>query len=88
MEADARGAPAFARTGSTSSNKQDGMRMREYYAAHCPMTITEAWSLFSRTHTGGDRHVAEAMENWPAFMEFYAQRRFEYADAMIKEGRL
>lgn len=69
-------------------DRHDSIRLREYFAAHCPMTVTEAWAMFSRLSTGGDYPITEAKtSHFPEFMKFYAQRRFEYADAMMKENR-
>jgi hypothetical protein len=90
MEIDKRGLPAFP---VPAQVKSEGMRMREYYAAHCPMTMSDAYEIWA-----GQRHERRAGDSVMSlqlrraderggFMRWWAQMRFEYADAMIKTNR-
>jgi hypothetical protein len=75
--------PAFPRTaydgkGETGSpfphHEQDGMTLRDYFAATYPITLTEflrGWKLTNGTST-------------PEALEAYADIRVSYADAMLK----
>jgi hypothetical protein len=69
------GGQAFARSGSRDIrgygvDDQEGMSMRQYYAAHAP-AMTEQWYLDSG---GTSRHWLDAQAEWS----------WAYADAMLK----
>lgn len=75
------GGPAFACSGlSGLPNDQflygnNGMSLREYFAAHCPITLSEflmGWKLAKEAPT------EVALARFAAF-------RFDYADAMLYE---
>mgnify|MGYP001588333858 CR=1 FL=1 len=55
---------------SSTRAEANGMLLRDYFAAHCPITIEDAGN-FNRGYTGD-------------FMDFYAKIRIQYADAMLK----
>lgn len=64
----------------------NGISRREWFAAQAPITMKQAWSLWadgSRLPFG--KTVAGETERRP-FMQFFAELRFEYADAMLKEA--
>lgn len=73
------------------------MTMRQYYAASCPMTLEEAHKIWAGEtwDEGGnlrrrDSLYSSALKDGAeriAFFEWWAQMRFEYADAMIKEEK-
>ncbi len=54
-----------------------GMSLRDYFAAHCPITFSEFLQGWKRTH---EASTDEALER-------YAEFRFEYADAMLTAKR-
>lgn len=53
-----------------ASQQFGGMTLRDYFAAHCPITLAEA-----------EDHNMHAEDS----MEFYCKVRFEYADKMLAE---
>tara|TARA_R110000782_G_scaffold54184_1_gene114704 strand:- start:400 stop:654 length:255 start_codon:yes stop_codon:yes gene_type:complete len=77
MSAD-NGGPAFPRTGNSSFAKpqnnrfdnepETGMSLRDYFAAHCPITWDEAQNY----NTGGTDE-----------MQWFVAMRLQYADTMI-----
>lgn len=70
---------AFPRIPTTEplTNGQKGMTLRDYFAAHCPMTLTEYITALPD----------DAKRDFTTERLFsgFAQKRMEYADAMIKE---
>lgn len=70
---------AFARPQSTDPEEfhnleiyhaQEGMTLRDYFMAHCPIT----WDQAQDYNTGGEDEMA-----------FFCKLRVEYANAMLKE---
>lgn len=79
------GGPAFPRPFSKEGNftdskiyrGQDGMSLRDYYAAHAPITLQDAiWAM---------QQVGETVKTGEELITFFAQLRLAYADAMLKE---
>lgn len=70
MSTDKEGGRAFPALFGDGSWPSDGMTLRDYFAAHCPITMEEA----------DDYHMHE-----DGLISFYAAMRYEYADAMIAE---
>lgn len=78
--------------------RDSGMTLREFYAAHCPMTMDQAYDIWCNdrrspmpgTEGYRDSRMYEGLREGKervAFFEWWALMRFEYADAMIKEGK-
>ena len=85
MEVDLQGKPVHP----TGESNIRGIKMREYYAAHCPMTMSEAYSIWAG-EPGRRNELAEELRSATdraAFFQWWAQMRFEYADAMAEENR-
>ena len=57
-----------------ASMPASNMNMREYYAAHCPITLTEAGVKHLENRGAGS--IGDVMDYW-------ADLRWVYADAMI-----
>ena len=68
MSDDKTGGPAFP--AQFFDERATGMSLRDYFAANCPITWTEAQEY---NDTGFDE------------VAFFANVRYEYADAMIAE---
>lgn len=85
MEIDPQGKPVHP----TGEPNIRGIKMREYYAAHCPMTMTEAYTIWAGepTRQGEMSEDLRSGEDRVAFFQWWAQMRFEYADAMAEENR-
>lgn len=92
------GGPAFPELGNVAYHSdwqfENGMSLRDYHAAHRPMTMTEAYEIWSgqRTaHHPGDPGYRESLigmglragADRAGFFSWWAIMRFEYADAMI-----
>lgn len=83
--------PAFARpvgfvgdVADEISNEQEGMSLRDYFAAHAPtLTEQERVELGKREHQKmlDDRSRTYVMR---PFYDLIAERNFGYADAMLK----
>jgi hypothetical protein len=58
----------------------EGMSLREYLAAHCPITTREAFDLWTSTNRFSDLREAKERQG---FLEWFAILRFEYADAIL-----
>lgn len=69
------GGPAFPHIVDPRGERKQGMTLRDYFAAHFPITMSEIAMLLNQT---GKTATAEAM------MEAMAAVRFAYSDAMIK----
>lgn len=85
MQVDLQGKPVHP----TAEPGIRGIKMREYYAAHCPMTMTEAYEIWS-TETLRQGLMGQDLRDAndrAAFFKWWAQMRFEYADAMAEENR-
>ena len=74
--------PAFARSAYAGSNEpntpcphheQQGLSLRDYFAAHCPISFGEFVNGWKRTATASTSETMEA----------YARFRVLYADAML-----
>jgi hypothetical protein len=71
------GGPAFP---STHPHGQDeGMTLRDYFAAHAPITLTDAVEFL-------DTYGGEVTGPWPPqkVLRTLADLRVEYADAMLQ----
>lgn len=79
------GGPAFPELGNVGHNSdwqsENGMTLREYFAAHCPITMREAYETWR--HSGNVLYGLSYSTERRGFMEWWAIIRFEYADAMI-----
>lgn len=63
----------------------DGMSLRDWFATQCPLTMPEAWQVWTnRSDFPFHRTISSAEERQP-FFEYFALLRFEYADAMLAE---
>jgi hypothetical protein len=77
------GGPAFPNNeqrdanGSCVVEPSGGMSLQDYFAAHCPITLTEFLIGWTKTK---ESTGSEAMSR-------FAELRIEYADAMIAAGR-
>lgn len=82
------GGPAFpfpSDDGPGQFQPSRGMTLRDWFASQCPLTVQEAWGIWtSRESLPFLRTVASANERAP-FFEYFAMLRFEYADAMLAE---
>lgn len=76
------GGPAFPRAGfeadidrasERDTYPQEGMSLRDYFAAHCPLTLTEWVQGKNPDYIQQD-----------TFMLEYAEFRVKYADAMLE----
>jgi hypothetical protein len=67
----------------TVKSLNEGMDMRAYFAAHCPINLREAWETWTKTKNFNDLRSAAERKG---FMEWFAILRFEYADAMLMEA--
>jgi hypothetical protein len=72
------GGPAFPTSGSELS--ADGMRLRDYFAAHAPFMPNE-WAAYRRTQDA-DETQADAQE-----LKLMAEWAFYWADLMIAARR-
>lgn len=85
MSADKSGGPAFAMGIPSETHRdhvQEGMTLRDYFAAHAPITMKEVWGIWS-TSRPFEETIGKADER-RAFLHFFATIRGEYADAMIR----
>lgn len=76
------GGPAFPKAldpyPNLSGTPQDGMTLRDYFAAHAPVDYSMACQAFGSTpNLNNDQERA-------AFFAVWAFMRSEYADAMLK----
>lgn len=71
--------PAFPREDyqTNGCGGQEGMTLRDYFAAHAPITLAEAWEYFNNMHNRRPR-PSEAIT-------MLANLRGAYADAMLME---
>jgi len=54
-----------------------GMTLRDYFAAHAPITLQDAiWAM---------QQIGETVKTGEELITFFAQLRLAYADAMLKE---
>lgn len=84
------GGPAFP---PLTSRKYDnfgdkvapGISRREWFATHAPISMKEAWSIWTdhKKRTMADT-LGAASEREP-FLQWFASLRYEYADAMLRE---
>lgn len=81
MEIDPQGKPVHP----TGEPNIRGIKMREYYAAHCPITMTDAFGVWNSSGIMS-QDLRDAKER-AAFFQWWDQMRFEYADAMAEENR-
>jgi hypothetical protein len=96
------GGPAFPEVGNVAYNSdwqsENGMTLRQYYAAHCPMTMPEAHQIWASARTTDqpdqpgyrDSYMSYALRDGRerlAFFDWWSQMRFEYADAMIAASK-
>lgn len=80
-----RNPPAFPRTGWRNEGgdypetimHQNGMTLRDYLAAHAPISFEEACGIQGRAP---DRRSPEVMAD---FLAQWSRLRYEYADAML-----
>lgn len=85
MSARKDGGPAFARpaawfNGTTMSRSQDGMTLRDYFAAKAPITVDDAMvAAGADSSCIGTLPRAKRIE----VLEVLAAMRLEYADAML-----
>lgn len=75
------GGPAFPVPNDANVNCQEGMTLRDYFAAHAPVTLQDARYACSYHGYGEGWSDAERA----ASVAVLALMRFEYADAMIAE---
>lgn len=74
------GGPAFPLPeGSETSAGSEGMTLRDYFAAHCPITVEEAADIASGIGMFSD----EEERTLDRLIDFYASVRVKYADAML-----
>lgn len=86
MEIDPQGKPVHP----TGEPNIRGIKMREYYAAHCPITMRDAFVVWSSEKALASGVMAQDLRDAKeraAFFQWWAQMRFEYADAMAEENR-
>lgn len=96
------GGLAFPELGNVAYNSdwqfENGMSLRDYHAAHCPISMSEAYGIWSGQRPSNDpgnigyRDSLMSMglrsgSERAGFFEWWALMRFEYADAMISAGR-
>lgn len=72
---------AFACSSYRGLEHQRGMTMRDYFAAHCPITIVDAKILWQ---TQCDLAVENGTSAVP-FDEYYIQSRWKYATDMMEQ---
>ncbi len=72
------GGPAFPIVGQWGVSEQ-GMTLRDYFAAHSPITLTDAVEFL-------DTYGGEVTGPWPPkeVLRTLADLRIEYANAMLK----
>lgn len=75
------GGPAFARAGGEMNYDAEGMSLRQYYAAHAPITCEEAYKCITDYTPFGSPGPT-----WEQVFNRLSAMRFEYADAMIAAG--
>lgn len=68
--------------GSLFTTHNQGMTLRDYLAAHAPITISDAKEVFGDPDA---KMVEEAV--CAGVLMIYAMLRYQYADAMIKERK-
>ena len=73
------GGPAFPVTEEALMRKLSGMTLRDYFAAHSPITLTDAVEFL-------DTYGGEVTGPWPPkeVLRTLADLRIEYANAMLK----
>ena len=59
-----------------------GMTLRDYFASQCPLTVEEAWKVFTARHFEELFALADERAH---FWHWFAMMRGEYADAMLAE---
>ena len=80
------GGQAFP-SGNPTHGGETGMSLRDYLAAHCPVTMAEYVVEFG-FQTIKDLHTADnASIYWNSFLMMFTRMRYEYADAMIEERK-
>ncbi len=65
-----------------SEDQNPGMTLRDYFAAHAPISVTEALKAYG----GASMPTTDAGRL--AFMDTWAFLRYEYADAMIAMSKV
>lgn len=81
------GGPAFPAEfrGGEGSWRQEGMTQRDWLASQCPLTMKEAWSIWTNSlRRPFSNTISEERERSP-FLRYFASLRYEYADAMLAE---
>ena len=74
------GGPAFPQS-LAAGGPFGGLTARDYFAAHCPLTVAEAWAMWTNKPLDQARVGTERA----AFWQWFAMMRGEYADAMLAE---
>lgn len=100
------GGPAFPilspvdETGRTAAGypfPEEGMSLRQYYATHCPISMSEAYEIWSGNRESSDSNNPKFRDSMMSiglrrgterlgFFEWWALMRYEYADAMVAAG--
>jgi hypothetical protein len=68
--------------GEYTRDRNEGMTLRDYFAASCPMTLaeyTKAYGIDTLTAM-----MREPEEQWKTMLILFAQYRYDYADAMLE----
>lgn len=64
----------------------NGLSRRDWFATHAPLSMKEAWAIWTDHKKRPMREMLGAGSERSPFLEWFAAMRFEYADAMLKEA--
>ncbi len=62
-----------------------GMTLRDYFATHAPITMKEAWTLWSSGEKDAFEECMNIQKERGNFFNWFVKIRLEYADAMLAE---
>ena len=71
--------PAFPLLLPKANSYSAGMTLRDYFATHCPFTLSDAMKMIEGTDTPEDMTDVEFL------MNTFAKARWYYADEMLEE---
>jgi hypothetical protein len=80
------GGQAFP-SGNPTHGGETGMSLRDYLAAHCPMTMAEYVVVYGFPTLKDLFYSDNAAKQLKKFFWLFAEYRYEYADAMIEERK-
>lgn len=62
-----------------------GLTRRDWFATHAPISMKEAWSIWTNAKKRPMSQTFGAASEREPFLQWFASLCYEYADAMLKE---